>query len=110
MGYPSRASVFVLISFAATPALAVRAQTPARATTVAYEPTAHVTAQHVQTGSSQFKIETVSTRNDMVSGGNVLIRIIAAPGTPFQDWTVTLNGQPVTSAFRLEPGRRTTLL
>ena len=54
-------------------------------------------------------IITVSTRPDTVSGGDVLVRINAAPGVAINDLIVLLNGQNITGAFRPEAGRRSLL-
>ena len=53
-----------------------------------------------QSGSRSFQIVTLSARNDMVSGGDVLVRIEVAPGVPLAGVTVALSGMDVTSAFR----------
>ena len=43
------------------------------------EPKARKTREHRQRGSREFQIVTVSTRNDMISGGDVLMRIDVSP-------------------------------
>ena len=49
-----------------------------------------------------FDIISVSSRPDIVSGGNVLVRIKLPPDVPSDDVIVILNSQTVTSAFRPE--------
>ena len=60
----------------------------------------HLAQEHQQSGSRSFQIVTLSARNDMISGGDVFVRIEVAPGMPLAETTVTLNGADVTSAFR----------
>ncbi len=50
-------------------------------------------------------IETLSSRPDLISGGDVLVRIVQTDDAPTK---VTLNGVPVTSAFRPGPRRTRT--
>jgi hypothetical protein len=57
------------------------------------------TYPHVQQGSNQFQITTLSSRNDLISGGTVLVRIGVSPDIPLADVTVHLNGINVTSSF-----------
>jgi len=49
-----------------------------------------------------FDIISVSSRPDIVSGGNVLVRIKLPRDVPSNDVIVILNSQTVTSAFRPE--------
>src|SRR5919199_576537 len=56
--------------------------------------------EYQQSGSRAFQIATLSARNDMVSGGDVLVRIGVAPDVSLAGVTVALNGVDVTSAFR----------
>ena len=63
-------------------------------------PSLHLAQEHQQSGNRSFQIVTLSARNDMISGGNVLVRIDVAPGVPLAGITVTVNGADVTSAFR----------
>src|SRR5271165_1614244 len=49
-----------------------------------------------------FDIISVSSRPDIVSGGNVLVRIKLPSDVPSDDVIVILNSQTVTSAFRPE--------
>src|SRR5271170_7220283 len=56
-------------------------------------------------GSSQgLDIAALSSRPDIVSGGNVLIRISVPGKAAIGDLAVFLNGQDVTSAFQPEAG------
>jgi uncharacterized tannase-like protein DUF6351 len=48
------------------------------------------------------EIVIASTGPDMVSDGDVLVRIYVPPGVAFNDFAILLNGQAVTSAFRPE--------
>src|SRR5437016_4136810 len=59
--------------------------------------------EHRQTGSADFQIKTVSTRNDMISGGDVLIRI-DSPRITLDRIAVSLNGKDVNGAFRPAAG------
>lgn len=52
------------------------------------------TREHVQAGSGP-RIKVLSSRNDLVTGGDALVQIDATGPV-----IVTLNGQPVTAAFR----------
>lgn len=67
------------------------------------------TKEHQQRGSPDFRIVTVSVRNDMISGNNVLVRIDVASGIALDRVIVDLNGGNVTSAFRALPGGRSLL-
>jgi|SRR5580658_2391969 hypothetical protein len=63
------------------------------------------TQPHVQKGSREFAITTVSARNDLIAGGQVLVRIAAAPAIALGRAVVTLNGSDITSSFQPEaPG------
>ena len=46
------------------------------------------------------RVAAVSTRADMVSGGDVLVRVDAPPGIPLHGLTIERNGADVTSSFR----------
>ena len=59
--------------------------------------------EHVQTGSPRMEIRTLSSRNDMVSGGDVLLHLRFAPGLDPGAVTVERNGEEVTSLFRTAP-------
>src|SRR5580700_8619168 len=49
-----------------------------------------------------FRITTLSSRPDMVSGGEVLIQIVVPRNVPFSGTTVKLNGRDVTSVLSPE--------
>ena len=53
-----------------------------------------------QTAGGAADITTVSARPDMVSGGDVLVRVTPAPGTPEDAVTVLVAGRDVTGDFR----------
>ena len=64
-----------------------------------------LTRAHHQEGSKAFEIATVSSRNDLISGGDVLVRIGVAAHIPLSQVVVLLNGAAVTSSFHEEaPG------
>jgi hypothetical protein len=73
------------------------------------EPKLRVLKEHRQRGSREFQIVTVSTRNDTISGGDVLVRIDVSPRVRLEQVVVTLNSQDVTGAFRPVPGTRSLL-
>jgi hypothetical protein len=50
--------------------------------------------------STEFQISSLSTRPDMVTGGDVLIRVDVPDSTPIDRAVVRLNGKDVTSSFR----------
>ena len=52
------------------------------------------------TAQRALQIQALSTRPDLVSGGDVLIRISTPAGTVPESMSVMLNGRDVTSAFR----------
>jgi hypothetical protein len=66
--------------------------------------TPYLTREHVQEGSSAFRIMTVSARNDLISGNDVLVRIEVRTSIPLARVIVTRNGEEVTAAFRPLPG------
>lgn len=72
--------------------------------------TIFLTQPHQQQGSHDFIITTVSARNDLVAGGQVLVRIDAAAHVLLDHVTVALNGGDVTGAFRQDPPGGRTLL
>ncbi|MSR06853.1 MAG: hypothetical protein EXR93_07300 [Gemmatimonadetes bacterium] len=82
---------------------------PARVFAQSDEPQPVKMQEYRQTGSAEFQIATVSTRNDMVSGGDVLLRIGVSSQLPLERVAVALNGQDVRAAFRAVPGTRTLL-
>jgi hypothetical protein len=65
------------------------------------------TAAHQQQGSPEFQITTLSARNDLIAGGQVLTRIDVAPEVPLADVSISLNHKDVTAVFAPEaPGSR----
>lgn len=64
--------------------------------------TIHRTRPHEQLGSRELQITTVSTRNDLITGGDVLVRIRAEAHIALGDVGVTVNGRDVTGAFHDE--------
>jgi hypothetical protein len=64
--------------------------------------------EYRQTGSAEFQITTVSSRNDTISGGDVLIRI-DSPRVALDRVTVALNGKDVSGAFKPVAGTRSLL-
>jgi len=54
----------------------------------------------VSTAEDELRIVAVSSRSDMVSGGDVLVRVEAEAGVPLTDITVERNGVDVTDAFQ----------
>jgi hypothetical protein len=66
------------------------------------------TSPHEQEGSQQFRIITVSSRDDLISGNSVLVRIDISSGIALKQVVVELNGSDVTSVFSEElPGSHT---
>jgi hypothetical protein len=65
--------------------------------------TVHLTMPHQQTGSGQFLIMTLSSRNDLISGDSALIRIGVPSVTLLTQVGVYLNGVKVSSAFKETP-------
>jgi hypothetical protein len=61
------------------------------------------TRPHEQEGSNAFRITTLSARNDLISGGDVLVRVDVAARIPLADVAVSLNRQSVTAAFHADP-------
>src|SRR6266852_6278705 len=64
------------------------------------EPKFRLLMEHLQEGSHDFAITTLSTRNDVVSGGNVLVRVEVARSIALGSVRVDVNGNDVTSVFR----------
>ena len=73
------------------------------------EPRFRVTREHPQEGSDDFRIVTVSAKNDLVSGGDVLVRIDVDERIPLASVNVQRNGLDVTAAFSPLPGRHSLL-
>src|SRR5688572_12647697 len=59
-----------------------------------------------QSPTADLTLIAVSARPDMVSGGNVLVRLRTDAATRSQDVRIALNGVDVTSAFRPDTGGR----
>ena len=59
-----------------------------------------VASAEAQTAGDAAQITTVSARPDMVSGGDVLVRVTPAPGAPDGAVTVQVAGRDVTGDFR----------
>jgi hypothetical protein len=59
---------------------------------------------HHQEGSHDFTITTLSARNDVVSGGDVLVQVDVSSSIALGDVRVELNGSDVTSAFQQVAG------
>ena len=57
---------------------------------------------------SPIEIRTLSSRPDLVSGGDTLLEVAATPATPQGELTVTVNGRDITSKLRVDAvtGRR----
>src|SRR5215470_5383163 len=64
------------------------------------EPRFRLLKEHRQEGSKSFTITTLSARNDVVSGGDVLARVEVASGIDLRNVRVELNGSDVTSSFQ----------
>ncbi len=73
------------------------------------DPQPVVMQEHRQTGSAEIQIKTVSGRNDMVSGGDALLRIDVSPRVPLDQVKVALNGQDLSAAFKPIAGTRSLL-
>jgi len=71
--------------------------------------TVHLTMPHTQTGSGQFQITTLSSRDDLISGDSALIRIGVPPAVPLTQVGVYLNNGKVTSVFKETPTGSQTL-
>jgi hypothetical protein len=54
--------------------------------------------------AAKLQIKTLSSRPDLVSGGDALIEVKAPAGTQLSQLTLTLNGQDITSQLKNEPG------
>ncbi|MGH9831403.1 MAG: DUF6351 family protein, partial [Blastocatellia bacterium] len=52
---------------------------------------------------AQMEIRTLSSRPDLVSGGDALVEVKAPAGAPLSQLTLTLNGKDVTNQLRLDP-------
>ena len=63
------------------------------------------TESSLATPKPPLEIEIVSSRADMVSGGDALVDVRAPAGTPLTDLTLTLNGHDVTNVLSGRSGR-----
>ncbi len=63
------------------------------------------TASSLATPKPPLEIEIVSSRADMVSGGDALVDVRAPAGTPLTDLRLTLNGRDVTNVLSGRSGR-----
>src|SRR5262245_18229365 len=52
--------------------------------------------------ATRLEIRTLSSRPDMVSGGDALVEVKAPAGARLNDLTLTLNGKDVTSRLKLD--------
>ena len=68
------------------------------------EPKFRLLKEHHQEGNHDFAITTLSTRNDVVTGGDVLVRVDVAPSIALGNVRVDLNGTAATSVFQQVPG------
>jgi hypothetical protein len=68
------------------------------------------TEPNQQHGSHDFVITTVSARNDLIAGGQVLVKIDAAGAIVLDQMRVALNEQDVTAAFQPNPDGSHSLL
>ena len=68
------------------------------------EPKLRATKEHAQGGSNDYRIQTLSARNSLVSGGDVLVRIDVAAGIALDSLAVKRNGEDVTASFHPVPG------
>ena len=53
--------------------------------------------------AARLEIKTLSSRSDLVSGGDALVEVKAPAGTQLSQLTLTLNGKDVTNQLRLDP-------
>jgi hypothetical protein len=65
--------------------------------------TIHHSHEHRQLGSHELRITTVSARDDLITGGDVLVRIDVDRRIALDRVSVVLNGADVTSAFHPDP-------
>ncbi len=93
-----RNSLIVLTAIASLAGVAVSASADQG------DPKPRATKEHAQGGSNDFRIRTISARNNLVSGGDALVRIDVADGIPLAALTVERNESDVTASFRALPG------
>jgi hypothetical protein len=78
--------------------LAARAQSAASHTAQRYDFVPAI--EHVQSGSPWVSIEVLSSRNDMVTGGDALVRIAHGATADPRTIRVERNGTDITTSFR----------
>jgi hypothetical protein len=61
--------------------------------------------QAAQTSDDTYVIETMSTRAEYVTGGDVLVGVRSPAGAPLDDMTLTVDGRDLTSALAVEGGQ-----
>ena len=66
-------------------------------------PTIFQTRAHEQEGSNAFRITTLSARNDLITGGDVLVRVDVAARIALDRVSIHLNHESVTAAFSADP-------
>lgn len=64
------------------------------------QPKLRETKEHSQSGSNDFRIATISARNHLVTGGDVLVQIDVSPSIPLGQIIVRRNGDDVTAGFQ----------
>src|SRR5438094_772887 len=62
---------------------------------------------HAQTSKNGFEIKTISTRADLISGGDVLVQVTVPATLSADKLAVTVNGRDVSADFKLAPRRNT---
>ena len=66
-----------------------------------------ITAIDASAADQKFRITILSSRPDMVSGGDALVQIDAPPNLPAKQISIQLNGRDVAAAFRSDPTAHT---
>ena len=67
----------------------------------------HVAVTSAQDRGAGLALETLSTKANLVSGGDVLVRVSLPAGQAPGDTRIALNGSDVTSVFRPDEGQST---
>ena len=93
----SLAVAFAIVATFASNAMPANAGTPAQAYD---EPLPLETREHSQRGRHDVRIKTVSARNDMISGGDVLVWIDVSSHTQLNAVRIELNNNDITSVFK----------
>ena len=94
----------LILAYVAVLVVAVLVMVPSATRSAAPDEPPLLTREHRQEGSAVFRITTLSARNDMISGNDVLVRIDAAPEVSLSSIVATRNGEEVTGAFHPLPG------